>query len=320
MIPIDVSHVIIDVMNAEPQKPTELGRLVALNLNLFVALDALLASGSVTEAARRVGVTQPSMSHSLRQLRELLSDPILVRSAHGYTLTGRAEALAAPLRAALSDLERLLDQEAAFEPALSCRRFRIATSDYFQVVGLPRLFGRVAADAPGVEIRLLPTTAGSSASLLDGSVDLCAGSGEQLPRGPGIVTERLFTERFVVIQRRCEASQRLTLKRYVSSPHALVTSDDGPGYVDGLLSQRGLSRQVSLRVSDYAALAGVIAETPLLATVPERYARAMARRLPLTISPPPLKLQSFDVYLAWHARYTQDLGLRWLRERIAEAS
>ncbi|MCB9584529.1 MAG: LysR family transcriptional regulator [Polyangiaceae bacterium] len=304
-------------MNAEPRDGVALQRLLSLNLNLFVALDALLFTASVTQAARQVGVTQPSMSHNLRQLRELLADPLLVRASHGHTLTSRAQALKAPLRAALSELERLLEREPAFNPSQSQRRFRVATSDYFQVVGLPRFLQTLSSLAPNVEVRLLPTTAASAESLLDGSVDLCAGSAEQLPRAPGIQTARLFTERFVVIERRAESTRRLSLKRYVSSPHALVTSDDGPGYVDRLLAQQGLTRRVSLRVPDYAALAGVIAETSLLATVPERYARVMAERFALTVSPPPLKLQAFDVYLAWHERYTQDTGLTWLREHIS---
>lgn len=302
----------------EPRDAQDLRKLLPLNLNLFVALDALLHTRSVTEAARCVGVSQPSMSHSLRQLRGLFADPLLVRSTRGYALSSKAQALEAPLRAALRELERLLEREVTFDPSQSQRRFRIATSDYFQVVGLPQLLARLAEQAPHVEVRLLPTVAGDAASLLDGSVDLCAGSAEQLPSAPGIQRERLFAERFVVIQRRVSASRRLTLKQYVRQPHALVTSDDGPGYVDRLLSADGLSRHVALRVPDYAALAGVIAETPLLATVPERYARAMAKHLALRISNPPFELPEFDVFISWHERYAGDPGLHWLRRLIAE--
>src|SRR5262245_61864771 len=100
-----------------------------LDLNLLVSLDALLAEGSVTRAARRVGVSQPAMSHTLARLRDALRDPLLVRGSRGMTITPRGRALAQPLSRALVELRAVVATGAPFDPALAQRTFTVATTD-----------------------------------------------------------------------------------------------------------------------------------------------------------------------------------------------
>ena len=104
-------------------------RLSDVNLNLLVALDALIAEGSVTRAAARMGVSQSAMSHTLRQLRELFDDPLLVRGKGGMVPTPRAEAAVLPLRRGLGELRAALARQAAFAPSRSRRTMRISTAD-----------------------------------------------------------------------------------------------------------------------------------------------------------------------------------------------
>src|SRR5688572_18671410 len=114
----------------------------------MTALQALLLERSVTRAARRCGLSQPSMSHALRRLRELFEDPILVRQGAAFVPTPLATSLMPRLESALSDLQLVLAAKQGFDPERSRRRFRIATSDMFQLVALPRLLNELARRAP----------------------------------------------------------------------------------------------------------------------------------------------------------------------------
>src|SRR4029078_12452882 len=104
--------------------------LSTFNLNLLLALDGLLGERSVTAAAKRVRVTPSAMSHSLAELRELLGDPLLVRSGRSMVLTPRAGALVWPLHKLLGDTERLLRGGTTFDPTTAERRFVIAATDF----------------------------------------------------------------------------------------------------------------------------------------------------------------------------------------------
>src|SRR6476469_3974417 len=129
--------------------------LANFNLNLLLALDALLGEGSVTAAAKRVRVTPSAMSHSLSELRELLGDPLLVRSGRGMVLSPRAEALVGPLHTLLVDAERLLRGGATFDPATAARRFVIAAPDFLATLLLPQLLDAARREAPKTVLEIV---------------------------------------------------------------------------------------------------------------------------------------------------------------------
>ena len=157
--------------------------LSALDLNLLVVLDALLAERHVTHAATKVGLTQPACSHALGRLRVALGDPLLVRGPRGAMLpTPRAEALAPGLRAALQGLAVALRGEARFDPTTARRSFRIAAGDYLELVLLPPLLAMLAREAPGVDVWMVPlalTREEVVAQLASGAADVAIGP----PRG-----------------------------------------------------------------------------------------------------------------------------------------
>src|SRR5688500_17262129 len=131
--------------------------LAGIDLNLLVILDALLAERHVTRAAQKVGLTQSAASHALARLRALLKDPLLVRGPRGALVaTPRAEALAPALRRALDGLQHALRGDAPFDPATARASFRIATSDYAEIVLLPPLIQRLAKEAPGIDLWAVP--------------------------------------------------------------------------------------------------------------------------------------------------------------------
>jgi DNA-binding transcriptional LysR family regulator len=116
--------------------------LSRLDLNLLVYLDVLLAERNVSRAAARLGITQPAMSNGLRRLRDLLDDPLLVRTSHGMQPTERARAIEPEVRHALHIIEQAVQPQAEFHPAGAARVFRIMASDYGEATLLPRLLPR----------------------------------------------------------------------------------------------------------------------------------------------------------------------------------
>ncbi len=295
--------------------------ITATNLNLFVALDALITDHSVSRAARRVGITQSAMSNSLRHLRKLFNDPLFLRSSHGIVPTPRAYELAGPVREALRLLERALSPK-VFDPAASSRTFVLITSDYVEFVLLPHLLGQISKHAPGVRIQTLPWALHHiPEELARGNADLMIGFYDKVP-----VHHRetpLFEERYACIVRKGHpvVRNKLTLRTYTSLKHIMVSQSAGAtSGIDRALAEIGHSRDVSLRVSHFLNVPSLVANTDLVAALSRRVAEPFARMLPLRIFEPPLRLRTSRVGMVWHDSLHDDPANRWLRGLIAEVS
>jgi DNA-binding transcriptional LysR family regulator len=290
--------------------------LSAVDLNLLVVLDAILTEGNVTRAAERVGMTQPAMSQALARLRRLFDDPLFVRTPRGMIATARASELAAPVRRALGEIDRALASSPSFDPRTARRAFTLATLDHGELVILLPLLQRLAAEAPGIDLRVRPLRfADLEEELESGAVDLAIGvlaPGDE----PSLNGQKLFREHFVCMVRadHPEVGATLSLAEYVALDHALVSPRGRPGsLVDAELAKRGLERRVALVVPHFAVAPMIVARSDLVLTVPERIAHAFAAMLPLRTVPPPLELPGFDVVQLWHERRQQDRPHTWLR-------
>lgn len=292
----------------------------SVNLNLLPVLEALLAERNVTRAARRIGLSQPAVSSALAQLRTLLGDPLLLRTRGGMQPTERALALRGPLRSALAALETALEPRSEFNPRTSERIFVIATTDFAEFVLLPRLLSRLEREAPGVRLRVLPWQEHRVPPTLEtGEVDLMIGFYRHVPAG--CQAQPLFEDRFVCVVRKGHprVKTRLSLKTYVSLPHILVSIDENaPGVVDRVLSERGLRRNVGLRLTHFLMVPPVVAMTDYAAALSDRIAEPFARMLPLKLFPPPLPLPSAVVGQVWHDRTHESPPHAWLRRVVAE--
>jgi DNA-binding transcriptional LysR family regulator len=289
------------------------------DLNLLAALDVLLEERSVTRAAERLGVTQPAASRMLGRLRAALHDPLFVRTARGLVPTRRALALAAPLRQAVRDLERVALASPAFDPATARRTFRIAAVDYAQATILAPLLARIAAEAPHVDVHVRQPSAESERDLESGALDLLLVPRQ--PSGPGVVWTPLHRAGYACLVWRRHACRRLTLVRFAAMAHVLVTPRERPGrgVVDTVLEQHGLTRRVAVRVPTFLMVPYLLVGTERIATVPRRIADELARRHPLRVLAPPVAVPEFTLCQAWHELHRHDLGHRWLRDRVARA-
>ena len=289
----------------------------AFDLNLLLAFDALWTERHVTRAARRIGLTQSAMSHALARLRTQLEDPLFQPTPRGLAPTARAHVLAPAIGEALAMVRRAVELDDRFTPATLDRTFTLGTTDYGELVLLPRLFARLQREAPRVRLVVRPALGAGERELLSGEHDLVLGVAT--PEGSGVRGEVLFSEGFVSLLRAGHPAARrpLTLARFLELPHVLVSPQGrGESAVDTALRERKLARRLVLRVPHFLSAPLVIAESDAIITLPERLARAVAAQHRLVVRKPPLPLASFAFSQFWHARNDDDAGHRWLRELV----
>jgi len=302
---------------------TELQRL---DLNLLLAFDVLAAERSVTRAAGRLGVTQSAMSHTLRRLRELFDDELLVRVRGGMALTPRAESLVLPIRAGLSTLERALADPLGFDPETSERSFHIAGPDLFELLFLPPLLLRLGGAAGRLSVAMVPRTGQQALEALEtGELDLAITNrmldGREPRDEPGLMRRTLLIDDWSCFVRAGHPAlgrgrRKLRLSTFLALPHVMVsTTGRGPGIVDRVLSEQDRTRSVGLRVSHFYAAPVALATSDLVLTAPSSLGR-LVDHLGLVQLKPPIELPRHSVDMTWHRRFTDDPGHRWLREQL----
>jgi DNA-binding transcriptional LysR family regulator len=293
--------------------------LSSIDLNLLVALDALLSEAHVGRAARKIGLSQPAASHALKRLRDLLGDPLLVRLGARMELTPRANGLGESLAEALQRVQTLLVAD-SFEPGRSSRHFSVMMHDHIAHLIVPELVKRVHSEAPGIRLTVLPWQSPASMKLEQfQSIDLLISCATN--ELSGFQRETLFTDTEVTVVRKGHpsASRMKNVKTFLNSKHVAVVGrglTEDP--VDSWLRQEGLARQIVLRVPSYLQALQVVAQADLVAFVPQRLAESLAKPLSLTVLPPPIDPGEYSEYLFHPRRAARDPASIWLRKFVLE--
>jgi DNA-binding transcriptional LysR family regulator len=293
--------------------------LAALDMNLLVALESLLEEASVGRAADRVSLSQPAMSHALKRLRVLLGDPLLVRVGARMQLTSRGEAMRYPVKDALSRVRDLLVSE-KFEAASSTRIFRLFIADNASDLLLPPLMERLQKEAPKVCIRI-QTVGGRLLDPLELTrvVDVAVACVPNLFKG--FYQQHLFTDRDACAVRRGHpiTCKIIRPEEFLKARHvAVIGREFTEDPVDTWLRQEGHERNVALSVPHYLQALHVVAQSDLIAVIPERLIRAYATALDVDVIRVPLDVGTFDEYLLHPARSHTDAGNLWLRRVLKE--
>lgn len=292
------------------------------DLNLLTALDALLATASVTAAAERMHLSTPAMSHTLARIRDAFGDPILVRAGRKLVPTARALALAAPLRQLLAQAQALRAPADVQDLAAVRRRFVLRSPEGVAVVFGASLSLTMAAEMPQASLQFLPETHHDPSGLREGRIDLDLGS---------FARADAETESLVLSQQAMVGAVRaghpllevspdgaaITAQRFAAARHVGVTLRSGEvSVVDEALASLGLERHVALLVpSSFSALVAA-SRSDLVACTPERTARGMAPSLGLAVFDLPVTVPTESMRLAWHPRHAADPAHRWLRDCV----
>lgn len=292
--------------------------LRSVDLNLLVALDALLTEQHVTRAADRIGLSQPAMSNALGRLRGMFGDELLVRTSTGMQATPRAIELTEPLRQLLRQVERVLESDAGFDPATSERTFTIRMSDILAFLILPPLLARKPMQSRLAYSTVHLPPADTIEALERDEVDVAVSMG--LDPSTAIHAEKLLADRMVCVMRTSHpiARRRLTFKTFIAQDYVKQSmSPTDLRFVDSVLADMGHKRRIALNVPHWLVIPHVLKRTDLLAVMPGRLAAALnddelsAFDLPFDSAP-------FDWMMYWHRRHDRSKASLWLRNELRQ--
>jgi len=298
--------------------------LSSIDLNLFVVLHAVLEERSATRAAARLHVTQSAVSNALARLRQLLGDPLVVRSGRGLVPTPRAEELAPLIRDATERIALAIDRR-GFVPAESTRVFTIALADSHQASEVPPIVKAFAARFPRATLRVVSADyLAATDGLTSGDVDAAFAPAQAVE--PGMHWRRLFEEQAVLLVRRDHPTvrRRMTREMFNALPHIdvhVVLGRPGTGH---RVAQRGwerarVRRRVVLTVPYFMTAAFAAADTDCVAALPSRIADVCVRLLPLKRVATTFPLPSMTTVMVWHERTDADPGARLFRDVVVDA-
>ncbi|MDR9891915.1 LysR family transcriptional regulator [Pseudenterobacter timonensis] len=290
-----------------------------LDLNLLKTLDALLDERSVTRAAARLSLTQPAVSGMLNRLRDYFDDPLFIRAPHGIVPTARAQALAAPVKRILAEIDLLL-QPVTFDPLTARLTFTIAATDYALRAVVVPFIAALKLRAPDIRVRVVPVEPERLLARLEqGSVDLALLTPHTTPEE--LHSRALYDERYVCMMRadHPDAGAPLSLDRFCALEHVLVSyeGESFHGVTDDALADRGRERRVGLSVSSFLVLPEVLAISDMIAVVPARMAE---NRPGMFVCETPLPVPGFTKSMAWHGRAHRHPAQAWLRGLLLETS
>src|ERR1700754_2109927 len=287
--------------------------LKSLDLNLLVALDALLREANVSRAALRIGLSQPATSHALQRLRDIFGDPLLVRTGARMELTPRAQALRAPLAQALDQVRGLFVPD-EFDAARSERQFRLMMPDLAVELLMPPLMEKVTRLAPNVRIDVVPWRGPAIFHAeFARTIDLVISLGNAFK---GFHRQLLYTDSDALAVRRGHPAGNALKKRetFLDARHvAVVIRGQNEDLIDTWLHGKGIERRIALVVPGYIEALHVAARTDLVAFVPRRLIAALSKQLSLQTISPPFDPGIDEQYLFYPTRAQMDAGSIWLR-------
>lgn len=303
-----------------------------VDLNLLVYLDVLLRERNVTRAAEELGISQPAMSNSLRRLRDLFDDPLLVRTSEGMTPTERALELQPLVRNVLAAAELAVLPKTVFDPSESERIFRIMASDYTEATLLPRLLQRLSVEAPTVRLDIMTPSDVSFHDVEHGKVDLVINRFDTLPQSFHQV--HLWDDSFSCVLRADNPLvNNWNLEAYLAAKHVWVSktgmgvgvgmsADDVQrlGWVDEALTKIAAKRVISLFTRHYQAALLLAEHNDLVVTIPTLAATSMRENPHVAILEPPFEIPRMRLKMVWSPLLQHDPGHRWMRQLIKSVS
>jgi len=297
---------------------------VHLDLHLIRILYMLLCERNVSRVALKLNQPQPSISASLRKLRELTGDPLLVRGARGMVLTEHGESLIQPARQILDQTDRLFTQRLPFAAAEEGRTFHIAAPDYLDSQFLPNIVANLCRESrkSRLVIHGLTPEMNYTSALADGELDLVIANWNEPPNH--LHMSRLFEDEIACIMRGdCAyalrtAADQMTLDDYLGLPHVapskMVSGYDG--VVEDFLAQQNLRRNVVVESAYFGMIPYMLMRTDLVLTTGRHFMRSWERNLPLKSFAMPIRFPEMCFYQMWHERSHHSPEHKWLRDLV----
>lgn len=295
-----------------------------IELQHLRCLIVLVEMGSATQAAQRLGMSQPAVSHMLQRLRRTFGDPLLVRVGLRMVPTPRAHELVGQARELLANASQLLAPTPPFDPGTYEGRWSLSMPEYVDCRMTAGLVELLQARAPSSSLIVYPPNPAEADRMLEvGELDLRLGWVDR--SNPTMRSRPLYAESFSCLYRRGHPSVRggLSLERYIAADHVRVQvsrPSTASRAIDAAVQRMGLDLRVALTVPSLLSLGQAVAASNLVATVPSGMARTLAGLHELELAALPLKIPQLTVAMYWHERVQTDRRHRWLRALVAEVA
>jgi DNA-binding transcriptional LysR family regulator len=291
------------------------------DLNLLVALDALLTERNVTRAGERLYLSQPAMSGILARLRHAFHDELLVRVGRNLELTALAVELAGPVHECVQQIEDLLNLRQPFEPHTVRWDFRIAASDYVVFLLLGPLLKTLTTLAPNISIRFCALEPAAGDKLAAGELDFAVLPAEL---EAGLPSMPLFEDSWIcaVWSGHPHSDERFTLEEFLALPHLSfrLAGPDHGSVAESYLAEMGCERRIVASTESFATAPFLLRETPLVSLVPRRLGERLRQAADIRLIEPPFDVPPLREKLIWSPRYTASAAHTWLRARLAEVA
>lgn len=301
-----------------------------IDLNLLIYLDVLLRECNVTRSANKLNITQPAMSNGLKRLRDLLGDPLLVRTSEGMKPTEKALRLQPIVRKVLLELEEALQPEADFNEKTSTRVFRIMASDYAASTVIPRLLTRLRENAPGITIDIMTPSDVTFHDVEAGKIDMAINRFEELPQS--FHEKSVWLDTFVCMMAADNPiAKNFTLETYLEAQHIWVsktgfgvgvgmdpTDVQKLGWVDEALQRQGRKRTIRVFTRSYHTAMHLALEQDLIATLPRKVALINRNNPDLVILEPPFAIPPIELKMIWSPLLHHDASHIWFRKQVIE--
>ncbi|WP_292072003.1 LysR family transcriptional regulator [Brevundimonas sp. UBA7534] len=293
----------------------------AVDLNLLRALDVLLTDGSVTGAARRLGLSASAMSRTLARLRAATGDPLLVRAGRGLVPTPRALDMRDRVHALARDVREVLRPDPGQMDLFTLERtFTIRAGEGFVEMFSPAIVAAVRRAAPRMRLRFAPKPDKSAEGLREGRIDLEVGVlGEFAPE---VRARLIFRDRFVGVARVGHAllAGRLTPERYSTCEHVVASrrgAFEGP--VDEALGALGFHRTIRVVVPGFSDALRLAKGSDLIALIPGSCVSIGQGAMEgLVVFELPVTTPEIAISALWHPRMDADPLHRWFRDTVID--
>jgi LysR family transcriptional regulator, nod-box dependent transcriptional activator len=293
------------------------------DFNLLASLDVLLAEKNVTRAARKMNVTQSTMSGILRRLRDQFDDDLLVRIGRRYELSPFAQSLAVSVRQTILQIDSTISAKPLFDPKTDRRRFRIMASDYNTMVYLADVLRQVGKQAPNLGFDLVPINSPLD-HVRDGTVEMCVTGNpythEEAAADPLLRSDELFSEIYCcVVDEHHPLRGRVTLDRAASFAHVVAQFLGVTMQTSELMARLKRSgAPPSINVPTFNVIPGMIHGTRSIGILPSRMFELAPERLRLRKLKVAFEMPRFTEHLIWHSRFAYDPAFSWLRGVMLE--
>lgn len=294
--------------------------IITKDINLLYVFKVLFEERNLSNAAKRIALSQPALSHKLNKLRNEFDDPLFVRAARGLTVTPLAEQIAPQVIQVIQSIEGLYHQLESQNFLLNEDTIHLYTTDYIEQLLLPRLLARIEMKAPNLKL-VCHNTLGKlpKKELETGECDIAI-AGFYHDLSESYYQQKLKEESFFVLTNNDKSTPNttLSLEDFLASRHIVTTlSGDLDGIVDKELRKLGLSRNVVAGVSSFLAPPLIVKDTNCILVCLESIAKMSALTYDrLTIHECPIELPKVKISQTWHERTHQDPMRKWLRTEI----